>query len=168
MRHIAIICALGRNRAIGRDNRLLWRIPGDLQRFKRITMGHAMIMGRKTLQSLGRALPGRTNLVLSRDPSFAMQGCHVFPSLERALQGAEAFLASPDDEIFIIGGGEVYREALPLADRLYLTIVDDAPGDADTFFPPYDDFEKVEQEEPFSTQNGLSGRLLVLAQSARA
>ncbi len=138
---ITLIAAVGRNRAIGRGNALPWRLPEDLAHFKKLTHGHPIIMGRRTWQSIGRALPGRRNLVLSGDAAFAAAGAEVFAGLPQALQ---ACVEAP--EVFIIGGAAVYAQALPLARRLWLTEVDDAPQ-ADTFFPawPRQDFEEVER-----------------------
>ena len=133
---MAIISALGRNRAIGIEGKLPWHLPDDLRRFKRITMGHPVVMGRKTYASLGRPLPGRTNLIVTRNPAFRADGCLVLHRLDEALRAAGD--QPGGDLIFVIGGGEIYRQALPLADRLYLTLVDDEPADADTFFPEYD------------------------------
>lgn len=162
---LAAICAMGANRAIGRRNGLPWHIPEDLKRFKRLTMGHVLIMGRRTHQSIGRALPGRTNLVLTRDPAFAAAGCRVEHSLEEALRAAGALRGSADEEVFVIGGGEIYRQTLPLAGRLYLTIVDDSPADADTFFPDHTAFDRVVSEAPFRSVQGPCGRFLVLERS---
>lgn len=129
---LSLIAAVARNGVIGRDGKIPWRIPGDLPRFKRITMGHPVIMGRRTWESLGKPLPGRRNLVLSRAPALKLAGAEVFASLAQAL--ASCAQAS---EVFVIGGTEAYREALPLAHRLLLTEIDaDIEGDA--FFPPFD------------------------------
>ncbi|HEX7651208.1 MAG TPA: dihydrofolate reductase [Candidatus Paceibacterota bacterium] len=141
---ISLIAAIGaRTRAIGKDNRLLWQLPEDLKRFKRITDGHPVIMGRKTWESLPdrfRPLPGRTNIVVSRQHDFAATGATVVHSLDDALAWAAA--APGAEEVFIIGGAQLYTDALPYADRLYLTSVnDDAEGDA--FFPPYPDFTQI-------------------------
>ncbi|MCX8003912.1 MAG: type 3 dihydrofolate reductase [Burkholderiaceae bacterium] len=129
---VTLIAAVARNGVIGRDGRIPWHVPGDLPRFKRITLGHPVIMGRRTWESLGRPLPGRRNLVLSRTPGFAPAGAEVFASLEAALAAcAEA------PEVFVIGGTEVYRAALPAAQRLLLTEID-ADVDGDAFFPDFD------------------------------
>lgn len=125
---LAIIAAIDRNRGIGKDGRLPWHISEDLQRFKRLTTGHTVLMGRKTFQSIGKPLPHRRNVVLSRTP---LPGVETYPSLETAL----AVLAD-DDIVFVIGGGQVYDRVLATADRLYLTIVE-REVEADTFFPPY-------------------------------
>jgi len=144
---LSIICALGRNRAIGFRNGLLWRLPGDLPRFKALTLGHPVVMGRKTWASIGRPLPGRRNIVVSRNPDFTAAGCDVCRDLDAAL--ALARRSPGGDEVFVIGGGELYAQALPRADRLYLTLVHDAPQEADTFFPRYDAFTRVvERKQP--------------------
>jgi len=133
---LSLIVGLGRNREIGRDNGLLWHLPGDLPRFKALTMGHAVIMGRKTWDSLPerfRPLPGRRNIVLSRQPALQLAGAEVFRTLEEALAACAA-----DDRVFVIGGAQIYTQALPLADRLELTEVDADFPDADAFFPAWD------------------------------
>ncbi|NQU40266.1 MAG: dihydrofolate reductase [Lentisphaerae bacterium] len=136
---LSIICAVGRNGAIGRDNALLWHLPGDLPRFKRLTMGHPIIMGRRTFESIGRPLPGRLNLVVTRNADYRADGVEIFLSLKSAIERAMA-TSPPNGECFVIGGGELYAAAIDHCDRLYLTEVDDAPADADTFFPDYSDF----------------------------
>lgn len=130
---ISIIVAHSRNMAIGKANALIWRLPDDLKRFKKLTTGHPIIMGRKTHQSIGRPLPDRTNIVLTRDTNLEIHGCIVAHSAIEAIEKAKEF---DQEEIFIIGGAEIYKETLPLADRLYVTEVDiDVVGDA--FFPEY-------------------------------
>lgn len=143
---IAVIVAMGENREIGKAGKLLWHIPEDLKRFKEITRGHPIIMGRKTYQSIGKALPGRTNLVISQDPEFKAEGCAIAHSLEEALQQAciEYYQsAQSDNEIFVIGGGQIYQQALSFADKLYLTLVEGNFPEADTFFPDYSEFNKI-------------------------
>ncbi len=131
---ICIICALTENRAIGRNNQLLFHLSADLQRFKALTTGHTIIMGRRTYESLPKgALPHRRNIVLSRRSDFSAPGVEVFSSLTDALEACDS-----DDDIFIIGGESVYAEALPLADCLYLTLIKAVVDDADAFFPPYE------------------------------
>jgi len=126
-----LIAALGRNRVIGVSGDLPWRLPDDLKRFKALTLGQTLLMGRKTWTSLGRPLPGRDNRVLSRAPRFAAEGARVFDRLEAAL-------ACPQGEaVWVIGGGELYAALLPRATRLYLTEVDAAP-EGDTWFPALD------------------------------
>ena len=127
---LCMIAAMGRHRVIGRDNQLPWRIPADLQRFRTLTRGHHVVMGRKTFESIGRPLPGRTNVVITHQPAFAAPGVHVVHDLPSALA-----LCAGDAQPFIIGGGEIYRLALPLTDRVYLTEVDAAVDGGDAFFP---------------------------------
>ena len=146
MSRVAIIAAIGRNRALGLKGKLLWRLPDDMQRFKETTTGHPVIMGRKTWESIPekfRPLPERTNIIVTRQTGYEAPGATMVSSLPAACAAAARAVGS--DEIFVIGGGEIYSEALPIADRLYLTLVDDAP-EADSFFPAYED-EFVVQEE---------------------
>lgn len=132
---IALIAAAARNRVIGHENRLPWRLPEDLRCFKRLTMGKPVVMGRKTWESLGRPLPGRANIVVSRDPQFSAIGAEVFPDIESALQSAQATaLETGASEIMVIGGETLYRQVLPMAQRIYLTEVDLNP-DGDAWFP---------------------------------
>lgn len=126
---LCLIAAMGRNRAIGRDNRLLWKLKGDMQFFRAQTLGHPVVMGRKTWESLGRPLPGRENRVITRNPAYQAEGATTYPSLEAALAAG-----STTGKLFVIGGADIYAQTLPQADRLYLTHVDDAP-EADAFFP---------------------------------
>lgn len=132
---LVLLAALDRNHAIGRDNDLPWRLPDDLARFKALTMGKPLLMGRRTAESLGRALPGRRNLVLTRRGQVPHAGMEAVPSVEQALQAAAIDGAA---ELWVIGGGEVYALCLPRATRMYLTHVDAAVGRADTFFPRFD------------------------------
>lgn len=135
---ISIIVAIAHDNVIGGQNRLLWHIREDLQRFKRITTGHPVIMGRKTFESLGKPLPNRTNVVISRQPAYPAEGCQVVGSLEEAIR-----LFPQQEEVFIIGGAQIYAEALPLAGRLYITWVD-ADYEGDTRFPEWERDEWVE------------------------
>lgn len=139
---ISLICCIAKNRGIGKDNKLLFDIPEDLQRFKAITMSHPIIMGLKTFESIGKALPGRLNIVLSKN-NIDAPGITVCQSVDETIA-----IASDNDaqEIFFIGGGSVYEQTIALADKLYLTIVD-AEVPADTFFPDYSDFKKIVREE---------------------
>jgi len=136
----SLVVAMARNRVIGRDNQLPWRLPADLAYFKRVTMGHPIIMGRRTYESIGRPLPGRLNIVVSRNPQFSAPGCTVVPSL------AEAWRAAGDaEEVCVIGGTSIFAEALPAADRIHLTEVEaEVPGD--TWFPEFDRGEWTERE----------------------
>ena len=129
---ISLIVAMDRNRLIGRGNALPWRLPADLAHFKSITMGKPIVMGRKTYESIGRPLPGRHNIVISRNPDFAAPGCTVVVSVDAALAAAGA---AP--EIMVIGGAQLYAELLPLAQRVYLTRID-AAFEGDAWFPPLD------------------------------
>lgn len=139
-RKVSMVCAVGEDRSIGRNNKLIWRISEDLKRFKAITWGHPILMGRKTFESIGHLLPGRVNIIITRDTSFAARGCAAAHSLEDALAAAAL---TEQKEIFIIGGGEIFKHALPLADRLYLTVIHKNAPDAEVFFPDYGDFKKV-------------------------
>lgn len=132
------------NRVIGRDGALPWRLPADLKRFKQLTMGHALIVGRKTWESIGRPLPGRTMIVVTRQPGYQAEGTRVVHSVDEALRLARE--VSPG-EAFVAGGAELYRETLPLADRLHLTRIErDFPGD--TRFPEFDEsqWRQVDEE----------------------
>ncbi len=130
---ISLIACMAKNRAIGFQNHLLYDIPEDLHRFRDLTTGHTIIMGRKTYESLPHgALPNRRNIILSRSMTEA-EDCEIFPSLEEALKKC-----SEEEEVFIIGGETVYRQAIDKAAKLYLTVVDDIPHQADAFFPPLD------------------------------
>jgi len=130
--------------AIGKDNTLMWRLPDDLKRFKKLTTGHPIIMGRKTHQSIGRPLPDRTNIVVTRDRNLEIPGCTMAHSMVEAIEKAKEI---DQEEIFIIGGAEIYKKALSIADKLYVTKVDiDLDGDA--FFPEYSNvFSKKISEE---------------------
>ncbi len=190
MTKISIIAAIGKNRELGKDNKLLWHIPEDLKRFKKLTENHAVIMGRKTFESIGRPLPNRLNIVITRDIKkflhWAQQRkfyhTRTSPSKDGTLESEKFAFVSPDlivcctfenaielaknpttnyyrltthPEAFIIGGGQIYEQALPYADKLYLTIVEKAPlrseelrwGQADTFFPDYSAFKKIVYKE---------------------
>ncbi|MEX0931697.1 MAG: dihydrofolate reductase [Candidatus Paceibacterota bacterium] len=141
---VSMIVALGKEtRVIGKGNELIWRIGSDLKRFKQLTMNHPIIMGRKTYESIGRPLPGRTSIVISRNANFAPAGVVVVPSPEDALAYARTI---ESQEIFIIGGGEIYKQLLPATSRLYLTLIE-SDEQGDTYFPPYDNFTKKISEE---------------------
>ena len=127
---ISIIVAVAKNGVIGKDNQLLWRLPDDLKRFKQLTLGHPMIMGRKTFESIGKPLPGRTSIIITNQKDFSVEGILVAHSLDEALNIARGL---EEKEAFIIGGGEIYKQALPLTDHLYVTEVD-LVIDGDTFF----------------------------------
>lgn len=141
---VSIIVAMASNRAIGQKGKLLWSIPAELKRFQEVTTGHPIIMGRKTHESIGRPLPDRDNIIITGDPNYESEECLVVHSFEEALETAGRF---EKEEIFIIGGGEVYSQALSVTDKLYLTIVDGEFPEADTFFPEFTEFTKVISEE---------------------
>ena len=139
---ISLIAAVARNRAIGKDNKLIYWLPDDMKRFKALTTGHTIIMGRRTFESLPKgALPNRRNIVLSRTRQD-FTGCDAYSSLEEAIAHC-----AEDEDIYVIGGEEVYRQAIGKADRLCLTEVDDTPDGADTFFPEYKGWHETAREE---------------------
>ena len=139
---INIIAAVAKNRAIGYRNKLIYWLPNDLKRFKMLTTGHTVIMGRRTFESLPKgALPNRRNIVLSRTQD-TFTGCDCYKSLEEALKHC-----SPEEDIYIIGGASLYEQALSIADRLLLTEVNDVPEHADAYFPPYEGWKAVKKEE---------------------
>lgn len=129
---ISLVVAMARNRVIGRDNALPWRLPADLAHFKQVTMGHPIVMGRRTYESIGRALPGRKNIVVSRNRDFAAPGCTVVDSLDAAWKAA-----GDAGEVSVIGGTTLFEETLPLADTIHLTEVE-ADVEGDTYFPRFD------------------------------
>ncbi|MEX0983319.1 MAG: dihydrofolate reductase [Bacteroidales bacterium] len=148
-KNISIIVAIARNNAIGKDNQLLWHLSDDLKRFKRLTTGHTVIMGRNTYLSLPNgALPNRRNIVITDQPEENFEGCEMAHSIEEALE-----LAGDSEECFVMGGGMVYRQLLPVAGRIYLTNVHQS-FDADTFFPEIDFSEWEELESEFVGAGG--------------
>ena len=134
---IVLMAAIGKNRELGFGNKLPWHLPDDLKRFKEITRGHAIIMGRKTYESIGKALPERKNIVVTRNAGYQAPGAVVVDSIEEALREASA---AAGEDVFVIGGGEIYKLALPFADKMYLTFVD-AEIPADTYFPEFNEGE---------------------------
>ncbi len=150
-RQIALIAAVAANGIIGRDNAMPWHIPGELKHFKAVTMGHPVVMGRRTYESIGRALPGRLNVVVSRDPNWRAPGCEQSGSLAAALELALA----ADPQVFVIGGAQMYAQALPQADALFLTEIHaDFPGD--THFPAWSKNEWQEtSRQPQQSPDGL-------------
>jgi dihydrofolate reductase len=140
---ISLIVAMASNRVIGHNNVMPWHLSADLKKFKQITMGSPILMGRKTFESIGRALPGRTNIILSRNPEYQQDGCLVVNDLETALKKGCENAA----EIFVIGGADLYEAILPIADALYLTIIN-REFEGDTFFPEIDmnEWSEVERE----------------------
>ena len=150
---ISAVVAVGKNRELGTENRLSWRIPEDFQRVKTLTTGHPIIMGRKTYESIGKPLPNRTNIVITRDENYSAEGCVVTHSLEEALEKARDI---ETEELFIFGGAQIYAEAFPLIERLYLTKIADTDPNADAFFPPYEDlFTEIAPPEQ-KTHDSLS------------
>ena len=128
---VSLVVAMAKNRVIGRNNTLPWHLPADLKHFKALTMGHHIVMGRKTYESIGKPLPGRTSVVVTRNPELKIEGCTIARSLEQALAACAG-----DDEIFVVGGAELYAQAMPLADTLYVTEIQrDVEGDA--HFPEF-------------------------------
>lgn len=131
---LSIIVAVAENGVIGHNNQLIWHLPEDLKMFKRLTSGHPIIMGRKTFESIGKPLPNRTSIIITKNPEFQIEGCITVHSLEAAIEAANEI---EENEAFIIGGAEIYRLALPFADKIYLTEVNHTFV-GDTFFPEID------------------------------
>ena len=154
---LSIIVAASQNNAIGKNNELLWRISDDLKRFKALTMGKTCIMGRKTYESIGRPLPGRNFVIITRQADYQVPGCAVVDSLEAAIQHSV-----PDEETFIIGGGEIYKQILPLVKKLYLTrVYRDFEGDS--FFPELGSEWLIDSISPrFKTDEGLEYQFIDL------
>ncbi len=155
---ISIICAVAKDRGIGKDNKLLIYLPKDLKHFKKITKGHVVIMGQNTYESIGFNLPDRINIILSLDYNFKAQNCFVFNSLEKALEFARI---KEKEEIFFIGGASIYKQVIKLADKLYLTLIDKV-FKADTYFPDYSKFNKIIKEEGPFEENGLKYKFVEL------
>ncbi len=128
---ISLIAAIGKNNELGKKNTLLWDLPGDMKHFRDTTRGHTVIMGQKTYESIGNPLPNRRNIVVTRDQAFKADSVEISHSLEETLQKC----AESEEEIFVIGGGEIYRQSIEKADKLYITHVDASFPDADTYFP---------------------------------
>ena len=156
---ISTICVTNKNRAIGYQNKLLWDIPDDLKHFKKITKGHTVVMGDKTFESLKGPLPNRNNVIISLNKNYKANGCFVVHSIEEALKVAKE--KEQNNEIFIIGGGSIYKQMLPFTDKLYLTIVDDEPESVDTYFPDYSEFKNIISEEEHE-YNGLKYKFVEL------
>ena len=136
-----MICAIAENLAIGKNNDLLWHIPEDFKHFKEITNGHAMIMGQKTYESIGRPLPNRTNIILTNDQNFKAEGTVICYSIPEALEKAKE---TGEQEVFIMGGGSIYAQFIDMASKLYLTVIE-GEFEADVFFPDYSQFTKVKE-----------------------
>lgn len=154
---LSLIVAVAKNHVIGNKNQLIWHLPNDLKQFRRLTTGHCIIMGRKTFESIGKPLPNRTSVIISRNPDFKIEGCITVDSLENAISEAKKI---ENEEAFIIGGAEIYRLSLPLVDKIYLTEVHHS-FEGDTTFPEIDksiwqeihreDFETDEKHQyPYS------------------
>ncbi|MCC6207020.1 MAG: type 3 dihydrofolate reductase [Gammaproteobacteria bacterium] len=156
---VSLVVAMGRNHVIGRDNALPWRLPADLKYFRAVTMGKPVVMGRKTHESIGRPLPGRDNIVISHDPGFRADGCIVLPSLEAAYEHCR-----DRDEVMVIGGASIYRQALAHTQRIYLTEIG-AEFAGDTVFPPLDTatWREVRREDhPVDANNHYPYSFIVL------
>ena len=155
---VVLIVAMARNRVIGKDGALPWRLPEDLKRFRSLTMGHPIVMGRKTYDSIGRALPGRRNIVISRQPDLAIEGVETAASLAEALA-----MTSGADEVFVIGGQQIYQAALPIADRIELTQID-TDFEGDVLFPEIDpaQWRESRQQPGQASGNGFDYRFVTL------
>lgn len=155
---ISLIAAISENRVIGRDNELPWHISEDLKRFKEITQGHPVIMGRKTYESIGRLLPNRTNIIITRDKNYSVEGAVIVHSLDESIEKAKKSIhdsriktvelsnmnhvpSTDENEVFIIGGGQIFEQAIRVADKLYITIVHKSI-EGDVYFPDYSEFKK--------------------------
>jgi dihydrofolate reductase len=161
---ISLIAALARNRVIGIKNRLPWKLSDDLKRFKALTLGHHILMGRKTYESIGRPLPGRTTVIISRGGFPAAEGCIVAHSIDEAIAACGS-----DEEIFFVGGADLYRQALPMADRLYLTEIQaDVEGDA--WFPEFDrvQWKEASRDRRMEERSGLEYHFVVYDRSRQA
>ncbi|MFA1711080.1 dihydrofolate reductase [Peribacillus frigoritolerans] len=133
---ISLMVAMDQNRVIGKNNKLPWHLPADLQYFKKVTMGHPIVMGRKTFESIGRVLPGRENVIVTRNQEFKVEGCVVLHDIAQI----KMFADNHDEEVFVIGGAEIFKEILPFTDRLYITEIHET-FEGDTFFPEIDENE---------------------------
>jgi len=140
---ISFIAAMGKNRVIGKDNSLPWKLPADMRHFHDLTLGKPIIMGRKTYESIGKPLPNRTNIIITRDQNYNAEGCIVVHSIDEALKASEG-----NEEVMVIGGAQIYKEILPKANKMYLTIID-ADFEGDAFFPEYniEEWEETAYEE---------------------
>lgn len=153
---LSMIWAMSENNVIGRNNKLPWHLPNDLKYFKQLTSGKSVIMGRKTYESIGRPLPNRTNIVITRDKGFTAEGIKVVHSLDQAIELAEATcLVNAQEEVIVMGGAEIYKLCLPKADRLYVTLVHaQVPGDA--YFPQIDLTDYKETKREFFEKDGAN------------
>jgi dihydrofolate reductase len=160
---LSIIVVVGENGAIGKNGKLIWDIPSDLKRFKEITTGHTIVMGRKTYESIGKLLPNRRNVILSSNKAYKVQGAEMYYSWKDVLIKYQNI----EEEIFVIGGEMIYEQALPFVNKLCITLVYDSPNDADVFFPKYSEskifsnyFKKIYTKK--FRENGLEGEFLEL------
>ncbi|MEK4628840.1 type 3 dihydrofolate reductase [Solibacillus sp. FSL R7-0682] len=147
---ISLIVAHDLNRVIGYENGMPWHLPSELQYFKKMTMGKPMIMGRKTFESIGRPLPGRRNIVITRNTNYSADGIEVVGSLDEALQ-----LVQDVPEIMIIGGAQIFEQAMAIADKLYITLINHE-FNGDTYFPQYEEWQLTSSSEPINTDNGYT------------
>lgn len=153
---ISLIAAIGRNKVIGRDNSLPWKLPEDMKRFKELTSGKPVIMGRKTFESIGKPLPNRKNIILTREKNYKVDDCVVVNSVDEALKAAKG-----SEEVMIIGGAQIYKEFLPIANKMYLTFIDeDFEGDA--YFPEFDRKEWKEVSRENKKSDNLKFSFVVL------
>ena len=141
---ISLIVAKSRNNVIGKSGTIPWHLPADLKYFKKVTLGHHIIMGRKTYESIGRPLPGRTNIVVTRNKAYTAEGCVIVNSVEAGLAFARM---NEEQEVFIVGGSTLYNEIIPEAEKMYITEVDLLVLDGDTFFPEYDEQMWIESNQ---------------------
>ena len=162
---VSAIAAVSKNRAIGYENKLLWDIPDDLKHFKKITEGHTVVMGSKTYESIGRPLPKRVNIILTRNKDYAAPGCIIANSLEEAIERAKEEEEKSDNdkkEVFVIGGEQIYTKLLPWTQKLYLTIVDDNPKEVDSYFPDYSMFKNLVSESETFSHHGIDYKFIEL------
>ncbi|MDO7488443.1 dihydrofolate reductase [Peribacillus frigoritolerans] len=155
---ISLIVAMDQNRVIGNNNKLPWHLPADLQYFKKVTMGHPIVMGRKTFESIGRVLPGRENVIVTRNQEFKAEGCVVLHDIAQI----KMFADNHDEEVFVIGGAEIFKEILPFTDRLYITEIHET-FEGDTFFPEIDENEWDEiSSNPGSIDEKIDMHMILL------
>ncbi|MXS83894.1 dihydrofolate reductase [Nitrosomonas oligotropha] len=163
---LSILVAMAKNRVIGRDNRLPWHLPADLKHFKFLTMGQAIVMGRKTYESIGKPLPGRANIVITRQTDYQIPGAVVVNSLEDALLVCEE-TSTTDTENFIIGGEKLYRQTIKICQRMYITEIQ-SNFDGDVFFPEFDPNEWEEAQRDKHTEGNLEYHFVVLERKSSA
>ena len=152
---VIAIAVIGKNRELGRRNHLIWDLPGDLERFRAITKHHPVVMGRKTFESIGHVLPNRVNIIVTRQPGYRQELCVVVPTIEKALDLAKGL---DKEVVYVIGGGEIYKAALPYTTHLDLTLVDAEASDADAYFPEYENGFKEIAREDAREENGITYR----------